>query len=166
MYKIFGTKSQITTSVKNEYNNKPVMMSYSSKSLKVNIYSIGDFTPQMEAFKLKDDHQHFLLVETSIENISDSTIAPSWFSVTYFIKDNKGKFTHGYLDRLTGYYQENRYFINDSIIKSYYSDSLAPHTALKRKLFFFPMDKDAKPVKIYFDDPLTKESHEFPFSKL
>lgn len=164
MYSLFGSKPIKGVSIDSStYIHKNPIASFSSENIKVNIYSTSSFMPKMDAFKLKNENQHYLLVETSLENISDTLIDPSWFSTTYFIKDNKGNFSHGYLDKLSGYYQEKHITMNDSIINSYYKNSLAPKNALKRKYFFFPMDKDATPVSIYFDDPVTKKSFEFAF---
>ena len=134
---------------------------FSSSSIKVSIYSVAEFTPKMDAFKLKDSNKHYILLETSIENITDSIINPGWFNTTYFVEDDKGNIVHNYLDMLTGYYEENR-LPKDTISYAYTSNKLAKKTALPRKYFFFPMYKDAKPVKIHFDDPQTKASFQFP----
>ncbi|HNE50112.1 MAG: hypothetical protein U0T31_09660 [Chitinophagales bacterium] len=134
---------------------------FSASSIKVNIYSIAEFTPKMDAFKLKDSNLHYVLLETSIENITDSIINPSWFNTTYFVEDNKGCLVHNYLDMLTGYYEEN-HVPKDTVSYCYTTDKLEKRTALPRKYFFFPMYKDAKPVKIHFDDPQTKKPFQFP----
>ena len=104
---------------------------------------------------------HFVLLETSIENITDSIINPSWFNTTYFVEDDKGRMVHNYLDIFTGYYEEN-HLPKDTISYSYTKDKLAKNTALPRKYFFFPMYKEAKLVKIHFDDPQTKMPFQFP----
>lgn len=146
------------------YKPKPVaqpIATFSSPSIKVNIYSVAEFTPKMDAFKLKDSSMHFVLLETSIENITDSIINPSWFNTTYFVEDDKGRMVHNYLDIFTGYYEEN-HLPKDTISYSYTKDKLAKNTALPRKYFFFPMYKEAKLVKIHFDDPQTKMPFQFP----
>ena len=155
---LFGTNPK--TVIHQIKQTPPSILSFSTPNLKVNIYSFSTFIPQMDAFKLKDTNMQYLILETSIENISDSIINPSKFNASYFVKDSKGKYIHSYLEEMTGYKQENNLSANTDAAK-YYDDSMSSKTIFAPKLFFFPIDKHNTPVKIIFDDPLTNESHEF-----
>lgn len=143
-----------------QLNKAQGIISYSSENLKVNIYGISEFTPQTPDFKLKDDNMHYVILETSIENLSDKALDAGWFNTTYFVEDDKGNLSHCYLDELTGYYEEN-HLQKTAGSESYYGKEVPAKESLAKKYFFFPMAKDAKPVKVHFDDPLAKTRHEF-----
>jgi len=159
MLLLFGANPQAII-IQPKSTSLPIV-SYASENLNVHIYSISTFIPQMDAFKLKDTNLHYVLLETAIENTSDSTLNPSWFNSTYFLEDNKGHLAHCYMDELTGYYEEN-HLTKDTSERHYTSKKMPPKAIFVRKYFFFPMEKDAKPAKIHFDDPLTKTNHQFP----
>ncbi len=140
------------------------LQSFSTENMKVTIHHISTFLPKTDAYKLKDANQEFVTITTSIENLSDGNIESSWFMATYFVEDENGKLYHNYLDQMTGYYQENPKEFNDetkALIDKYYDKILPAKTALAKKIFFFPMPKGAKVVKIYFDDPIKKEPKSF-----
>lgn len=136
------------------------IQSYASENLKVSIYGISEFTPKTPDFKLKDDNMHYLMLETSIENLSNTPLDAGWFNTTYFVEDDKGHLFHCYLDELTGYYEEKQ-LQKTAEMESYYGKEVPPKTTLPKKYFFFPMPKGAKPLKVHFDDPLAKTQHVF-----
>ena len=129
-----------------QLNKAQGIISYSSENLKVNIYNITAFSPKTPDFKMKDDNMHYVMLETSIENLSDKTIDAG--------------FSHCYLEDLTGYYQENN-LQKTADSENYYGKELPAKTSFAKKYFFFPMAKNAKPLKIHFDDPLAKTQHTF-----
>ena len=143
-----------------QLNKAQGIISYSSENSKVNIYNITAFSPKTPDFKMKDDNMHYVMLETSIENLSDKTIDAGWFNTTYFVEDDKGNFSHCYLEDLTGYYQENN-LQKTADSENYYGKELPAKTSFAKKYFFFPMAKNAKPLKIHFDDPLAKTQHTF-----
>jgi len=141
---------------------------FSSKNLKVTIHAISSYSPSADAFKFKEGDKEFYVYETSIENISNQEIDPSWFMATYFIEDAKGNFYHNYLDQMTGYYQENPDKYTDeikSLIDKYYGKTMPAKTAFASKLFFFPVPIGARITKVHFDDPVTHERNEFALRK-
>lgn len=158
--KIMGYEENKRIVLPQKSSAKPIK-TYSSENLKVSVYSISEFTPTMDVFKMKDPDMHYVLLETSIENLSDSILDAGWFNSTYFVEDDKGHLVHCYMDELTGYYQEKN-IQADSSNESYYGKKLPARTALSRKYFFFPMYNKTRPVKVHFDDPLAKTRHEFP----
>lgn len=140
------------------------LQSFATENLKVTIHHISTFSPKTDEYKLNDGNQEFVTIATSIENLSDTNIEPSWFMATYFVEDENGKLYHNYLDQMTGYYQENPDEFKDEtkiLIDKYYGKILPAKTALAKKIFFFPMPKGAKIVKIHFDDPIKKRPEVF-----
>lgn len=157
---IFDVKPQKGISIE-QLNKTKQIASYSSENLKVIIHSISTFTPTTDAFKMKDDNQHYLVIETSIENLSDKNIEPNWFTTTFFIEDENGKLYHNYLDNFVGYYEEKNVVKDNAASTIYYGKIGEPKTKFPKYLFFFPMEKNAKPSIVHFDDPIAKTSHEF-----
>lgn len=136
---------------------------FNTANMKVNIYSITEWTPKEATNALDADYTHYLVLNTSVENLSDKPLEAGLFNATYFLEDNTGKMAHCRLENFTGYYEENKITQDKSIIDRYYTGNIEPKTALQPKLFFFPMRADAKVAKIHFDDPISKEQVTFDF---
>ena len=134
---------------------------FTSPNMKVNVFSIDEWSPKTSDNLLQAPYAHYLVVKASVENTSDSEAQTGMFNTTFFLEDDAGNLSHAKLENFVGYYTENNISPQEEVIDAYYTGKTPPHTALQPKLFFFPMRINSKAVKVHFDDWISKDQMKF-----